>query len=112
MTPVELSNAAPNAAAMRWFAPYTWLPLTASVLVEDRVPAARLTSLRSLPTAPIDTALATAATEPAPSATELVAGAYASMPNAVVLVAVARLWTPIAVELTPEALAGTPPPLT
>jgi hypothetical protein len=68
----------PKAAATRWLAVNSWPPFTASVLPADSVPAATLTILRSLPTSPTETVLATLATEPAPSATEL--GALAVLP--------------------------------
>jgi hypothetical protein len=59
----------PNALATRWLAVNNWPPLTASVELSAILPGARLTSLRSPPTVPIETVLATSASEPCPSAT-------------------------------------------
>jgi hypothetical protein len=96
----------PKAAATRWFAVKNCPPLIASVLFVARVPDATLTILRSSPTEPTETVLATSATEPKPIATEFEALACAPWPNAEAFAALASAPLPTAVALSsPAAVA-------
>lgn len=101
MTTLERLAIAVVLAATRWFAVINCPPLIASVLPSAMVPPARLPILRSLPTEPMDTVLATFATELEPNATASAALTLLLKPSArpLELAKLIRAWLPIAMPL-------------